>query len=68
MTDSGPSIKVGQLIICKEDGLPPLKWALGRVQEICPGKDNKVRVVVIRTASGVYKRPAAKICVLPIET
>lgn len=67
ITDKGPAIKIGQLVLCKEDNLPPLKWALGRIEEICPGKDNKVRVVIVKTAAGIYKRPAAKICVLPIE-
>lgn len=63
----GPQIKVGQLVICREDGLPPLKWVLGRVQSIAPGEDGVVRTAIIRTVTGEYKRPAAKLCVLPIE-
>ncbi|XP_024877813.1 uncharacterized protein LOC112458422 [Temnothorax curvispinosus] len=31
--------QIGQLILCKEDGLPPLKWVLGRIQKVCPGSD-----------------------------
>jgi len=62
-----PQIKVGQLAICREDGLPPLKWVPGRVQSVSPGADDVVRTATIKTATGEYKRPAAKLCVLPIE-
>jgi len=67
MTNLGPQIQIGQLVLCKEDGLPPLKWVLGRVQEVIPGADKVIRTAIIRTASGEYKRPATKLCILPIE-
>jgi len=63
----GPQIKTGQLVICREDGLPPMKWALARVQSVLPGSDGVVRAAIIKTAVGEYKRPAARLCVLPIE-
>jgi len=66
-TSKGSQIKVGQLVICKEDGLPPLKWIVGRVQSVAPGADDIVRTATIKTATGEYKRPAAKLCVLLIE-
>ncbi|XP_045463807.1 uncharacterized protein LOC123673366 [Harmonia axyridis] len=58
-------LKIGVLVLCKEDGLPPLKWRIGRVIEIHPGKDNIIRAVTIKTATGIFKRPAVKLCVLP---
>ncbi|XP_025995820.2 uncharacterized protein LOC105202869 [Solenopsis invicta] len=67
LSNTGPQIKVGQLVVCREDGLPPLKWALGRVQSVYPGMDGVVRTATIRTATGEYKRPAAKLCILPVE-
>ncbi|XP_076385701.1 uncharacterized protein LOC105664200 [Megachile rotundata] len=57
----------GSLVIIKDDNLPPLRWSLGRVAEVHQGKDGEVRVVTIRTATGTYKRPATKICILPIN-
>jgi len=57
MTNLSPQVQVGQLVLCREDGLPPLKWALGRVQEVIPGTDKVVRTAIIRTASGEYRRP-----------
>ncbi|XP_057659310.1 uncharacterized protein LOC130895779 [Diorhabda carinulata] len=58
-------LRVGTLVIVKEDGLPPLKWKLGRILQIHPGVDNIIRSVTIRTATTELKRPVVKICVLP---
>jgi len=66
-TSKGPQIKIGQLVICREDDILPFKWVLGRVESISPGADDVVRTATIKTATGEYKRPAAKLCVLPIE-
>ncbi|XP_076379701.1 uncharacterized protein LOC143259842 [Megalopta genalis] len=35
----GNPLKVGDMVLIKEDNLPPLKWALGRVVELHPGQD-----------------------------
>lgn len=43
-----------------------MKWPLGRVVSTHPGSDGICRVVTVRTASGVYKRPVVKICPLPV--
>lgn len=43
-----------------------MHWRLGRVVEIHPGRDGKVRVVSVKTQAGVMKRPIVKVCVLPI--
>ncbi|XP_011859715.1 PREDICTED: uncharacterized protein LOC105557156 [Vollenhovia emeryi] len=67
-TTRGEQLKVGQLVLCREDGLPPLRWMLGRVQEVCPGDDNIIRTAIVKTARGVFKRPAVKLSVLPIES
>lgn len=47
--------------------MPPAKWALGRITEVYPGNDGKVRVVMIRTKDSTYKRSVGKIAKLPIE-
>lgn len=65
-TSSPPAIEKDTMVIIKEDNLPPLHWPLGRVILTHPGKDGHVRVVSIKTAKGVIKRPISKICVLPI--
>lgn len=58
------NFKTGDMVILREDNIPPMKWRLGRIQEILPGKDNLVRSVIVRTAVGVFKRPIVKLGLL----
>ena len=55
----------GQIVIIREDNLPPLCWPLGVVEKVYPGKDGIVRVVGIKTKTGSYVRPVVKVCPLP---
>lgn len=59
------NIKIGELVLLKEDNLPPNRWKLGRIQEVHPGRDNIVRVISIKTNNGVLKRAINKVCPLP---
>jgi hypothetical protein len=61
------NVKIGDLVLIKEDNLPSCKWSVGRIVKIYPGSDNKVRVVDIKTPRGVLKRSVRNISVLPIE-
>ncbi|EZA47680.1 hypothetical protein X777_15428 [Ooceraea biroi] len=61
------SVKVGQLVLIRNDSLPPCKWELGRVSQCHAGDDGFVRVVTIRTATSEYRRPIRKLCVLPVN-
>lgn len=59
------NIEVGDLVIVKEDNVPPMKWKLGRIQEVLPSPaDKNVRTVIVRTGTGVYKRPIEKLGLL----
>ncbi|GJQ67489.1 hypothetical protein Trydic_g8317 [Trypoxylus dichotomus] len=60
------SINVGDLVVIKDDHLPPSRWELGRITEVQPGKDNVVRVVTIRISSGQMKRSVTRVCPLPV--
>ena len=62
------NLQVGDVVILHEDNLIPTKWPLGRIVNIYTGKDGIVRVVDVKTAHGVYKRPITKIALLlPID-
>ncbi|XP_050294296.1 uncharacterized protein LOC126734641 [Anthonomus grandis grandis] len=63
-----PSELLGSLVLLKEDNLPSLRWRTGRVVDLHSGNDGAVRVVSVRTSSGVVKRSITKICPLPIES
>lgn len=61
------NIKKGDMVLIKEDHMPPLQWALGRIEDLHPGEDNIVRVATINTRKGQIKRSTKKLCVLPLE-
>ncbi|XP_036344418.1 uncharacterized protein LOC118753652 [Rhagoletis pomonella] len=50
------NLAVGELVLIKDDRLPPNQWLLGRITELHPGSDHLVRVVTVRTPNGLYKR------------
>ncbi|KAJ8938023.1 hypothetical protein NQ314_011635 [Rhamnusium bicolor] len=57
----------GQLVVIRDDNLPPLKWNLGRIVSVHPGPDGKSRVASIKTQNSVVKRGFSKICPLPLN-
>lgn len=62
-----PNVQLGDIVVVCKENLPPMAWLLGRIIEVHPGKDGKVRVVSIKTKSGTLQRAVQKICVLPIR-
>ncbi|XP_058839042.1 uncharacterized protein LOC131694586 [Topomyia yanbarensis] len=58
-------VEVGKLVIIQDDNQPPLRWKMGRIHAIHPGDDGVVRVVTLKTATGMLTRPVEKICILP---
>lgn len=61
------NIKLNDIVIIKDENITTSRWTIGRIVELHPGNDGIVRVVTIRTASGTYKRPIHKLCVLPVN-
>ncbi|XP_055527359.1 uncharacterized protein LOC129719980 [Wyeomyia smithii] len=59
-------IQIGKLVVIQDDNLPPMRWRMGRITAIHPGDDNVVRVVTVKTSSGVLVRPVEKLCILPV--
>ena len=61
-------LSVGDLVLIKERDLPPNTWPLGRIIEIHPGDDNKVRLISIVTkGQRIRKQPVNNVCLLPIS-
>ncbi|GFU01433.1 uncharacterized protein TNCV_1994611 [Trichonephila clavipes] len=61
------NFKVGEIVIIKEDNIPPATWPLGKIIETHPVTDGVVRVVTLRTVKGRFKRPIHKLCKLPLH-
>ena len=55
------NLQEGDIVCLREEPLAPTKWPLARIVQVHPGKDGKVRVVTVRTAKGVYRRPVIKV-------
>ena len=66
-TKHSKPIQIGTVVLLKADNSSPLSWPLGIVEEVFPGPDGVIRVVNIRTKSGLYRRPIVKICPLPTQ-
>lgn len=62
------NIKIGDLVLLKEENINPNKWPLARVSEVYPAKDGAVRVVTIKQPGGTtLKRPVTKLVMLPVD-
>ena len=60
MADTSRHVKTDDVLLIKEDSLITTHWLNGRIVETFPGRDGKVRVVTVNTATGTYKRPVTK--------
>ena len=58
------NVAVGDVVMIMDHPLPRDQWKLGRVEEIKPGDDGRVRVVRLRTQGGELTRPVSKLCLL----
>lgn len=59
--------RVGDLVFIIKDNLSLLRWKFGSVEELHPGDDGLVRVIIIHTPTRNYKRAIKKICALPYK-
>ncbi|XP_055910525.1 uncharacterized protein LOC129944888 [Eupeodes corollae] len=61
------NIKVGDVVVVRNENLPPTQWRLGKIVAVHPGKDGKVRVATVKTQQGEILRPIVKLCLLPVD-
>ena len=60
-----PNIKIDDVVVIRDPSIPG-KWPLGRVIQTHPGSDGLVRIVTLKTKTGLVKRPITKIVPLPL--
>ena len=53
-------VNINDVVLISDDNINRINWKLGKVIEILPGKDNKVRVVKLKTSSGETLRSINK--------
>lgn len=61
-----PELNMGDVVLVREDNLPPARWVYGRVVKLHPGKDKVIRVVTLQYKGSLIQRPTSKLCRLPI--
>lgn len=59
-------LAVGDVVIIVDENLPRNSWPKGIVMSTIQAKDGQVRRVVVKTATGMYERAAAKLAVLDV--
>lgn len=64
--NANDNIKVNDIVLIKENNIPPNSWLKAIVVKVHPGSDGLVRVVTVKTKSSTFQRPIVKICALPI--
>ncbi len=55
----------GWLELIVDPQLPRALWPVGRIVQVFPGKDNRVRSAEIKVKDRTYLRPVTKIICLP---
>lgn len=61
----GPKLKIGAIVLIKDNRLPCSQWALGKVIQLHPGEDRVAQAATLRTSSGEIKRATNRLCPLP---
>jgi hypothetical protein len=52
--------QIGDIVLVKKDHTSPLPCPTSVIIDTHPGKDNRVRVVTVKTPKETFKRPIAK--------
>ncbi|XP_042577363.1 uncharacterized protein LOC122136841 [Cyprinus carpio] len=60
-------LKTGDIVLIGDANMPRQTWKLGKIEELFPGRDGKVRSCAVRTSTGtVLRRPVQLLYVLEI--
>ncbi|XP_073948707.1 uncharacterized protein [Choristoneura fumiferana] len=58
-------LKIGDLVLIVDPDSPRNTWPRGIIISTYPGKDGQVRVVLVKTKSGLLKRSVSRIALIP---
>lgn len=59
-------LRLNQMVLVKDDRLPPTRWLLGRITNLYPGTDGIARVADIHTTTGTLRRAFNRLIPLPL--
>ena len=52
------------LVLIADDNAPRNTWPMGRIVDVFPGPDGRVRTINLRPKNPIKRRPVAKVCLL----
>ena len=55
---------MNDLALIADDNVPRNTWPMGRIVDVSPGPDGRVRIIDVRSKNSIYRRPVAKVCLL----
>ncbi|KAG5861397.1 hypothetical protein JTB14_000669 [Gonioctena quinquepunctata] len=62
------SVQENDIVVVVDSNGPRNIWPKGRVVQVDPDKDGKIRVVDVRFSNGtILRRPVSRLCVLDVE-
>ena len=61
------NLRLGDVVLLRDDISPPTQWPLAIITELHPGKDGLVRVVKVRTAKSEFTRGIENLIYLPTD-
>ena len=67
-TQEKPEVKVGELVLMRDDSVPRGQWPKAIIEDTAPGADGLIRDVVVRTAQGRFRRDIRQLCKLEGDT
>jgi len=56
------NLAVDHMVLLYDEHLPRRKWQLGRVTQVFPDANGKVRQVQVKTVSSSFRTPVTKLC------
>ena len=58
------TVRLDDIVIMEDSNSVRGNWTIGRIINVYPGKDGRVRNVKIKTSTSEYKRPITKIVII----
>lgn len=62
---STPELSVGQVVMIVDSQLPRALWPIGKVIQVIPSPEGRIRVAEVTVKGHTYRHPTAKLIVLP---
>ncbi|KFD48533.1 hypothetical protein M513_10610 [Trichuris suis] len=63
-TSPNRDLQVNDVVLIVDPLSHRAHWVIGRVLDVFPGSDGRIRVAMVKTRDGAYKRPVARLAVL----